>query len=210
MSSGAAAFGAGSRAFVAGTGARTAADDAGTGGAATFGLGAVTAGGIVRGATPEDRGSFPGFPDLESRPSILDVEGGVLNAGGFDFGGATGALTTGGIVRGARSEDRGSFPGFPDLESRPSILDVEGGVLNAGGFDFGGATGALTTGGIVRGSIPEDRGSFPGFPDLESRPSVLDVEDAAVAPWAGSGARACCDCGAGTTGVADLVLEYHW
>ena len=104
-----------------------------------------------------------------------DTGGAALTGGGFDFGGVTGALT-------------------------------------ADGFDFGGVTGALTPGGFcfgagARGSRTGERESFPGFPALESRPSILDVGGGALTP--GSGARDCCDCGAGAGGAAGLVVMYH-
>jgi hypothetical protein len=71
------------------------------------------------------------------------------------------------------------------------MFEAEGGTLAPGAFD--GAGGGTTTGGFeavtaggfafgagggdfgagVRGSRTGDRGSFPGFPDLESRPSIF-------------------------------------
>jgi hypothetical protein len=162
-----------------------------------FFAGTLTAGGTTfgagdRGSSPEDRGSFPGFPALGSRPSILDAEGGTLTAGfgagagaltagRDDFGADAGALTAGGVDLGAgagRFTAGGLNVGF-DSGFFAGTLTAGGagvGTLTAGGADLGAGSGMPTAGGCTRGSGVEVRGLFWGCPISDPRPSTLDAE----------------------------------
>ena len=126
--------------------------------------------GAGRGSGTEDRGSGPGCPALDPRSSTL--EGGTLTAGGFDFEADAGALTAGGVTRGAGGV--AITPGAGALASVEGATGAFGfgvfgdGIVTSGctrlrGTVFVAFTGAgLGAGGFALGTDGFDSGPFAG------------------------------------------------